>query len=81
VGLVDVEALRHEHDAGRSGFESARAAPGRASVGGWSAPGRGAISPNSPSEERRNGAAEGENALQAPATKSTSHPYPARTAS
>lgn len=73
VGLVDVEALRHDYDSGRSGVEAPRSAPGRPPVGGRSAPGRGAVSDNSPSEEAETKAAGGENALRAASTKTSSY--------
>lgn len=48
-GLVDIEALRHEYDVGRSGGEAARSAPGRPAVGAQSAPGRGGTLAERPS--------------------------------
>jgi CHC2-type zinc finger protein/Toprim domain-containing protein len=39
-GLIDVEALRHRYDAGRSGVSEVRSAPGRAEVGGESVSGQ-----------------------------------------
>jgi hypothetical protein len=40
-GLIDVEALRHDYDAQRSGSGGSRSATGRAAVGGLSAGGQG----------------------------------------
>lgn len=40
MGLIDVDRLRQHYDGQRSGLEADRAAPGRAEVGGRSAPGR-----------------------------------------
>ena len=40
MGLLDVEQLRQRYDRDRSGLETGRSAPGRADVGGGSAPGR-----------------------------------------
>jgi hypothetical protein len=39
-GLIDVEALRHDYDAERSGSSAPRSTPGRAAVGGLSAGGQ-----------------------------------------
>ena len=45
MGLIDVERLRKQsYDAGRSGVEGERSAPGRGSVGDWSGDGRAAES-------------------------------------
>jgi hypothetical protein len=41
-GLIDVEALRHDYDAQRSGSGGRQSGTGRAAVGGLSAGGRGA---------------------------------------
>ena len=43
-GLIDVEALS-TYDSNRSGQNEGRSAPGRPSVGGWSAPGRSVETP------------------------------------
>jgi hypothetical protein len=75
-GLIDVEALRHRYDAGRSGVTEAWSGPGRAEVGGQSVGGQASDSaPNAvnPSALRSPPVTDAENARLRPSRQNPSY--------
>ena len=78
-GLIDVEALKQQYDAERSGSEASRSGAGRDVVGGMSAGGRAASDTANPAEQGTSAPtvnANGENAPLRSRKRSASHVAP-----
>ena len=78
-GLIDVEALKQQYDAERSGSEASRSGAGRDVVGGMSAGGRAASDAANPAEQGTSAPtvnANGENAPLRSRKRSASHVAP-----